>query len=168
MLPRELGEPFCLIIFLEIWRLYLDLDIDFFLFLSIFGSFGFYYCLVLFLAGKKIREDVESRKPRSLHTRPDSIPFCSNFCIRQMDPLWNFFNLFNPWSPSRSWQFLLSFFLIASDWLLLLLSSVTFGFFFFFFSKREMIHCAIQQNELELLELKGIIVLLVYFLYLKY
>ena len=133
MLLRELGEPFCLIIFLEIWRLYLDLEIDFFLFLSIFGSFGFYYCLVLFLAGKKIREDVESRKPRSLDTRPDSIPFCSNFCIRQMDPLWNFFNLFNPWSPSpiKLTISLKFFFLIVFDWLLLLLSSLTFGFFFF-------------------------------------
>ena len=40
---------------------YLDLDIDFFffffLFPSIFGSFGFHYYLVLFLVGKKIRED---------------------------------------------------------------------------------------------------------------
>ena len=55
-----------------------------------------------------------------------------------------------------SWQFLWSFFfLIVFDWLLFsVLSRLD-----FFFSKREMILPAIQQNELELLELKGIIVL---------
>ena len=122
-----------MIIFLEIWRLYLDLDIDFFSFYLDFGSFGFYYSLVLFLAGKKIREDVESRKPRSLDARHDSIPFCSNFCIKQMDLLWNFFNLFNPWSPNPSWQFLWSFFLLCPTdcCYFSVLSCLEFFFFFF-------------------------------------
>ena len=39
---------------------------------------------MLFLVGKKIREHVESRKPRLLDTTHDSIPSSSNFCIKQM------------------------------------------------------------------------------------
>lgn len=165
MLPRELGESFLFDYFLRNLKAVLrDFDID-------FGSFGFYYYLVLFLVGKKIREDVESRKPRSPDTRHDSIPFCSNFCIKRMVSF--NFNLFFTkivilsgisstylildHQVQLSWQFLWIFFLIVFDWLLLLLSSVTFGIFFF--SKREMILYAIQKNELELLELKGIIVL---------
>ena len=96
--------------------LYLDIDFFFFpffpRFLVDFGSFRwffFWWCLV----GKNIREDVESLRPRSLDTRPDSLP-SSNFSIKYMislnfyfslklycDPLWNFFHLFNPLTKSN-------------------------------------------------------------------
>ena len=81
------------------------------------------------------------------------------------DPLWNFFNLFNAWSPSPSWQFLWSFFLIVSDWLLLLLSSLTFGNFFSSFKTWDDLP---RTEWVRIVGIKGNYCALVYFLYLKH
>ena len=112
---------------------------------------------MLFIVGKKIREDVESRKPRSLNTRHDSILFCSNFCIKQMVSF-NFYLFFTKIVilPGISY----------CVWLIVVTSQFSRVWNFFFKTWDDPL-CN-PAERVRIVGIKGNYCALVYFLYLKH